>query len=101
MLGALRGAQARVPLVHDLSIWFDQLRPCLRAASNAAKHATPQSSELTVTKRVTLDVPLSTGRARLCVLGTGWAAARLLRDIDSKLFDFVVRLRHATFSRAS
>ena len=36
------------------------------------------------------ELPLETGRARLVVLGTGWAAARLIRDINPKLFDFTV-----------
>lgn len=36
-------------------------------------------------------LPLHTGRPRLVVLGTGWAAARLLRDIDPKSYDLTVR----------
>lgn len=39
------------------------------------------------------ELPLETGRARLVVLGTGWAAARLIRDINPKLFDFTVGAR--------
>jgi len=35
-------------------------------------------------------LPLQTGRPRLVVLGTGWAAARLCRDIDPKLYDITV-----------
>jgi NADH:ubiquinone reductase (non-electrogenic) len=35
-------------------------------------------------------LPLRTGRPRLVVLGTGWAAARLLRDIDPQLYDITV-----------
>jgi len=35
-------------------------------------------------------IPLRTGRPRLVVLGTGWAAARLLRDIDPKSYDLTV-----------
>ncbi|KAF6256151.1 pyridine nucleotide-disulfide oxidoreductase-domain-containing protein, partial [Scenedesmus sp. NREL 46B-D3] len=35
-------------------------------------------------------LPLDTGRQRLVVLGTGWAAARLLRDIDPRLYDITV-----------
>lgn len=35
-------------------------------------------------------LPLDTGRPRLLILGTGWAAARLLRDIDPKLYDVTV-----------
>ncbi len=36
------------------------------------------------------ELPLDTGRARLVVLGTGWAAARLIRDLNANLFDFTV-----------
>lgn len=35
-------------------------------------------------------LPLETGRQRLVILGTGWAAARLVRDINPKYFDFTV-----------
>ena len=35
-------------------------------------------------------IPLRTGRPRLVVLGTGWAAARLVRDVDPKLYDLTV-----------
>ncbi|GFR52047.1 hypothetical protein Agub_g14566, partial [Astrephomene gubernaculifera] len=35
-------------------------------------------------------LPLHTGRPRLVVLGSGWAAARLLHDIDPKLYDITV-----------
>ncbi|GBF90543.1 internal alternative NAD(P)H-ubiquinone oxidoreductase, mitochondrial-like [Raphidocelis subcapitata] len=35
-------------------------------------------------------IPLRTGRQRLLILGTGWAAARLARDIDPKLYDLTV-----------
>ncbi len=36
-------------------------------------------------------LPLRTGRQRLVVLGSGWAAARLLHDIDISLWDLTVR----------
>lgn len=35
-------------------------------------------------------LPLSTGRPRLVILGTGWGGARLARDIDPKKFDITV-----------
>lgn len=35
-------------------------------------------------------VPLQTGRPRLVVLGTGWGAARLVRDIDPSKWDITV-----------
>ncbi|GIL54148.1 hypothetical protein Vafri_9702 [Volvox africanus] len=35
-------------------------------------------------------LPLRTGRPRLVILGTGWAAARLAHDIDPKLYDITV-----------
>lgn len=53
-------------------------------------HDAPPGSEITLATRYTLDIPLSTDRPRLCILGTGWAAARLLRDIDPKSFDLTV-----------
>lgn len=37
-------------------------------------------------------LPLDTGRQRLVVLGTGWAAARLLRDIDPHYYDITVSI---------
>ena len=36
--------------------------------------------------------PVTTGRQRLVILGSGWAAGRLLRDIDSSLYDYTVGL---------
>ena len=35
-------------------------------------------------------IPLNTGRKRLVILGSGWAAARLTRDINVKLWDITV-----------
>jgi hypothetical protein len=61
-----------------------------RMVASAGNSGGTQMSALSVTNRVTLEVPLSTNRPRICILGTGWAAARLLRDIDPKRFDFVV-----------
>ncbi len=49
--------------------------------SSASRDKTPFAAE---------SIPLRTGRPRLVVLGTGWAAARLLRDIDPKLYDLTV-----------
>lgn len=45
-------------------------------------------------------IPLTTGRPRLVILGSGWAAARLLRDINPDLYDFTVRLLHSLISHA-
>lgn len=36
------------------------------------------------------DLPLDTGRRRLVVLGSGWAAARLAKDISPRLYDITV-----------
>lgn len=47
-------------------------------------------SDLALTTKYSQEIPLSTGRPKLCILGTGWAAARLLRDIDPKAFDLIV-----------
>lgn len=45
-------------------------------------------------------MPLKTGRPRLVVLGTGWAGARLLKDIDPKLYDITVisKRNHMVFT---
>jgi NADH:ubiquinone reductase (non-electrogenic) len=45
-------------------------------------------------KAASNQLPLRTGRQRLCVLGSGWAAARLLHDIDISLWDLTVRGEH-------
>ena len=42
------------------------------------------------TRRRANGIPLTTGRRRLVVLGTGWAACRLLRDIDPRKYDLTV-----------
>lgn len=42
-------------------------------------------------RSVQTGLPLDTGRPRLVILGTGWAAARLARDIDPRLYDLTVR----------
>jgi hypothetical protein len=46
-------------------------------------------------------LPLDTGRPRLVVLGTGWAAARLCRDIDPHLYDLTVQQTHCQISAAA
>lgn len=35
-------------------------------------------------------LPLTTGRERLVILGAGWGAARLMKDIDAKKYDITV-----------
>ena len=40
------------------------------------------------------ELPLITDRQRLVVLGTGWAAARVVTDIDPKHYDLTVWLAH-------
>ena len=37
------------------------------------------------------DLPLETGRKRLVILGSGWAAARLAKDISARLYDITVQ----------
>ena len=37
------------------------------------------------------ELPLFTERQRLCILGTGWAAARVAMDINPHLYDLTVR----------
>jgi len=72
------------------------------AASPARCNAAKLSLELCCARRqspfsgnqsrlVQTGLPLDTGRPRLVILGTGWAAARLARDIDTSLYDLTVR----------
>ena len=43
-------------------------------------------------------MPFSTGKQRLVILGTGWAAARLTMDIDCNHFDITVRSTHCAYN---
>ncbi|KAL3148596.1 hypothetical protein ABBQ38_014024 [Trebouxia sp. C0009 RCD-2024] len=52
--------------------------------SSAPQHA------LSIPVRAFSSIPLSTGKQHLVILGTGWAAARLFRDIDCNYFDITV-----------
>jgi len=52
-----------------------------------SKHSNPAASNAPVYES---KLPLSTGRPRLVCLGTGWGGARLLHDIDPKLYDLTV-----------
>lgn len=36
------------------------------------------------------DLPLDTGRRRIVILGSGWAAARLAKDISARLYDITI-----------
>ncbi|GAX77754.1 hypothetical protein CEUSTIGMA_g5197.t1 [Chlamydomonas eustigma] len=40
---------------------------------------------------------VQSGRPRLVVLGTGWAAARLLKDVDPKKYDLTVMSHYRRF----
>ena len=80
--------------------------PCMRAASQSVGLTLAGTPGLPPLSRgsaaapleqapfSTASIPLRTGRPRLLRdpgrLGTGWAAARLLRDIDPKLYDLAV-----------
>lgn len=77
------------------------IRSCIRGLQRL--HLTADSTACTVGARHSLatahgervlytpeTLPLQTGHPRLVVLGTGWAAARLCRDIDPKLYDITV-----------
>lgn len=44
-----------------------------------------------VPSRTFAAMPLSTGKQRIVILGTGWAAARLTMDLDCKYHDVTVR----------
>lgn len=88
-----------------MALWH--LRHVLRcvqagAASPARCNAAKLSLELCCARKqsqfswnqsrlVQTGLPLDTGRPRLVILGTGWAAARLARDIDTSLYDLTVR----------
>lgn len=60
------------------------------ALFSAQAMADEASSAVPVCTYTSEGLPLHTGRPRLAVLGTGWAAARLLRDINPKLYDLTV-----------
>lgn len=95
-----------------MALWH--LRHVLRcvqagAASPARCNAGKLSLEFCCTRKqspfswnqsrlVQTGLPLDTGRPRLVILGTGWAAARLARDIDTGLYDLTVRNTHCGLS---
>jgi hypothetical protein len=67
-----------------------QLRGASTSAAAATSHGTlpqlvPHGPPATADQ-----LPLHTGRPRLVVIGTGWGGARLLHDIDPKLYDLTV-----------
>ena len=88
---ATKPLAAFLPRCFDYGACARQLPALAALTKHFASAPAQQSTELTVTDRVSLEVPLSTNRPKLCVLGTGWAAARLLSDIDPKAFDLTVR----------
>lgn len=61
-----------------------------RLFQTAADYAGSGGAQLAAARSA---IPLRTGRPRLVVLGTGWGGARLVRDIDLKLYDVTVRTR--------
>ena len=71
--------------------WLPALRGLARACPSASTPQLRPYSNAAGVKIASDTIPLRTGRPRLVVLGTGWAAARLLRDIDPKLYDLTVR----------
>ncbi|GLC44559.1 hypothetical protein PLESTB_000059900 [Pleodorina starrii] len=50
------------------------------------QYASPQKAATATADQM----PLRTGRPRLVILGSGWAAARLAHDIDPKLYDITM-----------
>lgn len=70
---------------------FDELKRCI--TSTDVLWQRQQTHEQNAVHRQAAELPLDTGRARLVVLGTGWAAARLIRDLNANLFDFTVATR--------
>lgn len=86
---------------HLLSCWVicNQSIMLRHAASRLARTCAAYNTNLssiqhaihTTSQRLAVTtIPLQTGRPTLVVLGTGWAAARLVHDIDPKLYDITV-----------
>lgn len=67
---------------------YDEFQRCI--TTTGVLWQQQQTREQKTAPRQAAELPLDTGRARLVVLGTGWAAARLIRDINANLFDFTV-----------
>ena len=78
-----------------LGAFSNDHRPCGTAVYQHLRRlaAQAQASKKTASSD---QLPLKTGRQRLVVLGSGWAAARLLHDIDPNLYDLTVRGRLRT-----
>jgi hypothetical protein len=76
----------RRALQHGLRLW-----PAGRPRQQQGQQGLATSAQTSDT------VPLRTGRPRLVLLGTGWAAARLIRDVDPKLFDLTVGAKALPF----
>eukprot|EP00198_Chlamydomonas_reinhardtii_P009564 XP_001698901.1 mitochondrial type-II NADH dehydrogenase [Chlamydomonas reinhardtii] len=72
-----------------LGAFSNDHRPCGTAVYQHLRRlaAQAQASKKTASSD---QLPLKTGRQRLVVLGSGWAAARLLHDIDPNLYDLTV-----------
>lgn len=68
-----------------------QLRSGCHRQPSLREFATNATAPIETAAFAAETIPLRTGRARLVVLGTGWAAARLLHDIDPNLYDLTVR----------
>lgn len=58
----------------------------------AVTKVSPAQSELTVSAHriASTTLPLNNGLQRVCVLGTGWGAARFLSTVDPKLYNITV-----------
>ena len=70
------------------------LHSCAPASSEAAAvtKVSSRQNQLAVSRITTSNLPLHNGRLRVCVLGTGWGAARFLATIDPKLFNITMCL---------
>jgi hypothetical protein len=76
---------------------------CVQRCARALVYSTPSvmgeaavtkvssaQGQLSVSRIATPTLPLNNGRQRVVVLGTGWGAARLLSDLNTKLYNITV-----------
>lgn len=89
----LRGAAHSLALLNrtrsllpSLTAWHVNNTACLN--QNPVISAFLQSQSRTITQQ-----PLQSGNERVVVLGTGWAAMRLAKDLDTTRYDLTVNDR--------
>ena len=80
----------RGPVLHAVQSQALHSSPLAASAEAAITKVTSGHNQLAISRVATSTLPLTTGRQRVCVLGTGWGAARFLATIDPKLFNITV-----------